>query len=425
MSDETAFDYKTIAETAYRNIKGYFDPTYYTESYWKLGNVFDTTTDYLAFARGQSDAQLAGLAYAKYQALIGRPGVVGQDAGCWYDDFGWWGIAGAKAYDKRFEGIFGDQQKNFQQVAWDCWTTMNVGKANAEWSYKGAPNVWDNRDNGHPDESYWNKKDNWATPRFGKGVGSGLQGVWQYDIFRDQRQNECSPSNPADPKTCDLGPFQDTVVNGLFLVLALRLINAGGSNASTLQPAKDVYGFLNAWFDATLKDDSLLLRFTPDTMLVRERVTTYAEIDGEFPSLDPHWNNNKDTCWAGDQGLIIGGLTDSYRLLNQNPVNNQLIRSIIFGVANYMSKNGVIQYNYQDLGDYGDYKCGVGVFMRYLLYAFIQNPDVRPNINNIKNLLLTTTNNMCQNAPNAADLFDNFNVLSTLTTARAIGVVQF
>lgn len=427
MSD-ISFDYKTIAETAYRNIKARFDSTQYTDSYWDLGNVFDTMTDYLAFAREQSDPEFAGLAYKKYLALVGSPNSPGQDAGCWYDDFAWWGIASAKAYDKTFDSIFGNWQKNFQDIALYCWKTMKDGKSNPEWSYKGAPNVWDNRDNGHPDEDYWNKKENWATPRFGNGVGSGLQGVWQYDIFRVERsQNECSPgaSNPADPKSCNLGPFQDTVVNGLFLVLALRLLKANSSSLPTRQSAKDEYGFLNAWFDDRLGSDSLLLRFSDNTMLVRERVTTYAEIDNEFPPIG-QWNESPDTCWAGDQGLIIGGLTDSDKWLFSTPNNYKVITSVILGVANHMSQNGVIQYHYDELGDPGDYKCGVGVFMRYLLYTFIQNPTpVRQTIAQIKNVLLTTTNNMCENASPYDDLFDNFNILSTLTTAKALGIVRF
>jgi hypothetical protein len=422
------FDYSKVAETAYTNLKSYFDASQSWGdygNYWKLGNAFDTATDYVVYC-GVPDSELAGLAYAKYQAVLEK----NPNSACWYDDYGWWGIASAKAFDPRYAAVFSGQESNFQSIAWDCWGTMNTGKSNPEWKYKGAPNAWNNRDDGNPDQSYWNNPENWATPRFNDGPGSGLQGVWQYDIFHEKRStNECSPSNPSDPNQCSLGPFQNTVVNGLYFVLAQRLLNAVAGDQSTLQPAKDLYGFLQAWFDMKLGNDSTLIRFASDAVLVRERVTTYAMLpSGNYPALK-EWNNTRDTCWAGDQGLIMSGLVDYLNINPQDPMCLSVSQAIVGGVVTHMTDlKGVIQYNYDELGDFGDYKCGVGVFMRYLLYAYNQPSSpikalVDENQYNIKSVLLATANDACQSTP--SDLFDNFNVLSILTTAKALGIVQF
>ncbi len=430
MSENTDYDYKVIAETAYQNIKLRFDPAIRTDSYWDLGNALDTATDYLLYARGQVDPAFIETAYKKYLALVGGSGVPGQDAGCWYDDFAWWGNASAKAFDKNFDAVFGNGKKVFQNIARECWRQMTVGMTKGQWVYRGASNVWDNRDNGTPDNDYWNKKENWATPRFDNGVGSGCHGVWQYDIFHEKReQGECSSSNPSDPNFFNLGPWQDTVVNALFFLLALKLNAARATNPqppidpSPYQPVRDEYGFLNAWFDAALEEQSLLLRFPGGELLVKERVTSYAEIDGAFPPVKL-WNDEADSCWAGDQGLVISGLLRYYSTFNQSNEIASQVRQILYGVARYMTEDNVIQYHHGAMGDPGDYECGVGVFMRNFLDAYVLQPNiVKPVINDLRDVILATTNSLCGTAPSS--LFDNLNLLSTLTTARYFGVIQF
>ena len=205
-------------------------------------------------------------------------------------------------------------------------------------------------------------------------MGSGLHGVWQYEIFREKRLNECSYYNPCDPKNVYLGPFQLTVVNALYFLLALRLFNVA-KNPSMRQPVLDEYGFLRAWFSDSLGADSLLLSFgdtaKPPALLVRERITTYAEIDGEYPPVK-QWYGMLGACWGGDQGLMIAALVELLQAFPDQSEAADWALSILKGVLTQMTQNQILQPNIGLMGDDADYKSGVGVFARCLLYAYSQ-----------------------------------------------------
>jgi hypothetical protein len=415
--------YSAAAKAAYAAMKDCFKKSDCGD-YWKLGNAFDTMTEYLRWWPA-TDSSLAQTVYKRYQVLLEPPICSKQRSDCWYDDFSWWGIASAKAFDPAYDSFFPASYKaQFQTIARETWTTVIKGKSNPDWTYKGAPNVWTNRDNGNPDKAYWDNKANWATPRFPKGV-------WQYDIFHVKREKcECSPgtSNPSDPNKADLGPFQNTVMNGLYWVLALRMYKFT-KGPSALDAAKAEYEFLKAWFDEKLGPDSLLLSSTnpnDPTKLVRERVPTYAELDGIYPkvkrwAVDPGW------CWGGDQGLILGGLVEYLNFANDQQIA-AWAQMILGGVATRMVKEKVVQPYYPDTppDDYQDYKCGNGVFMRYLLTSYVSpNSPIKVLIDqnkfNLRDVLLASAENACSAV--AGDLFDNLNVLSTLTTAKALKII--
>jgi hypothetical protein len=297
---------------------------------------------------------------------------------CWYDDYGWWGIASAKAFDDKYAKIFGSYRNQFQQIATECWNTMHTGKPDKNsYKYKGGPNVWDNRDDGKS-PGYFESAAGWAKPRFPKGV-------WQYDMFKDGRPKppECSPNNPSDPKECSLGPFQNTVMNGLYLVLALRLAQQGQSKGTTVQAARDEMAFLNDWFNLE-GDESLLQRFPhlEPSLLVRERVATYASADGNktFPKVKGYEAGGQ---WCGDQGLILGGLLDYLSVDPSDPEAQLRAISITRGVLLHMVDDlGVMPYSseFNDQGDPDDYSCGSGVFWRYLLHGFRQNAALRTEV---------------------------------------------
>ena len=182
---------------------------------WQIGNVFDTLTDFVVrFPDVESSpGEVVDAAFEQWGKVKGM---------CWYDDYGWWGIASAKAFEDKYVKVFGSHQEDFQQIATDCWDVMHTGKPDSympPYKYKGGPMVWENRDEGD-EPGYFSAPKTWAVPRF-----SG--GVWQYDMFKVERTDpnpqDCSPSNPSDPNIFKLGPFQNTVMNGLYLVLALRL----------------------------------------------------------------------------------------------------------------------------------------------------------------------------------------------------------
>jgi hypothetical protein len=380
-------------------------------NWWQIGNVFDTLTDYLLRypdAEKTITGRVVEIALDRYLKAA--------SSACWYDDYGWWGVASEKAFHSEFAQIFAGHDTTYQDIARQCWIVMNTGKPGA-YSYRGAPNAWENRENGSP-TGYFTAPDTWAVPRF-------TGGVWQWEIFKDRRATgECSPSNPSDPNTQTLGPFQLTVMNGLYLVLALRL---GDNGNGTAEAITNEMGFLNNWFDIDLQpgadDEGLLIRFPPSLTLVRERVPTYAFCAprGINPSVQP---NNAEAAWCGDQGLILGGLLDYQAAFNpsdQGPQQQAL--SIAGGVLAHMVKDQVVQPVLNITNDLNDYGCGSGVFWRYLLRGFQQNGALRDRIlawvqgDPTNNAVFRSAEFACNGVSPGNALFRDFNVLATLTAA--------
>jgi hypothetical protein len=400
--------YKSEASTTFSSLLKTFKGW---TNMWQIGNVFDTLTDYVVRF---PDAEPSPGAVAK--AALDR---WKNTEGCWYDDYGWWGIASAKAFDDRYASIFGPDRRVFQAMATHCWDVMHTGKPNkGAFSYKGGPSVWANRDEG-TQPGYFTSPDTWAEPRI-------AEGVWQYDMFNYMRLEECSPSNPSDPNQVTLGPFQLTVMNGLYLVLALRL-RLQGQGTGTDGAIKSEMGFLNAWFDLE-KDESLLWRFSDNGLLVRERVATYQKCDATN-SYPPVQGYHADGAWGGDQGLILGGLLDYLSVEPSDPVAQSRAISIARGVFSHMvDAQGVMPYStgFDVHYDADDYSCGMGVFWRYLLWGFGQNAELRKEV--LKWVAEDPENNeIYKSAENALSrerpgnaLFADFNILATLTAAIEI-----
>ena len=105
------------------------------DDYWELGHSFDTIVDY--FVNVSPDAKkAAGFAQTvleRYQSS--------QTNACWYDDYGWWGIAALRA--SQHQKLFGDAAADFAKICFEkgnprcCWTVMDAK----------APNVWQNNQN--------------------------------------------------------------------------------------------------------------------------------------------------------------------------------------------------------------------------------------------------------------------------------------
>lgn len=408
--------YKTQAATVFSNLLKTFKGW---NNGWQVGNVFDTLTDYvLRFPKAEPTPG------AVVQAAHERWGnSTLQGFMCWYDDWGWWGIASSKAFNSEYRNIFGTYASEFQKIAANCWNTMHTGqpfKHSGKYQYKGGPNVWENRDDGSR-PGYFSSREGWAVPRF-------LGGVWQYEMFYDSRPNppECSPSNPANPKECLLGPFQNTVMNGLYFVLALRLTLQGLSGGAP-QAVKTELKFLNDWF-ALQGDESLLQSFSDNSTLVRERVATYASYDGNktHPQVEGYLPDGE---WGGDQGLILGGLLDYLLLAPSSPVIQAQAISIARGVLLHMvdDQGIVMPYSsgFNNQGDPDDYSCGSGVFWRYLLRGFTQNGPLHKEVLNLiardpeNNAIYKSAENPYAYAP-GIELFKEFNALSVLLAAIVI-----
>lgn len=391
---------------------------------WQIGNVFDTLTDYLLRfpdAEQTIPGTVAEMALGRWTNAAGSM--------CWYDDYGWWGIASEKAFHTEYANIFADYAPTFQGIAKECWDIMNNGKPGKAYNYRGGPNVWDNRENGSPTD-YFTSPETWAVPRFAGGV-------WQYDMWRGGRpkDQECTPNKDkddngiSDPNDVELGPFQLTVMNGLYLVLALRL---GQNGNGTADAVRNELGFLKTWFNLDQQhpaEEGLLMTFpqAPTNMLtlVRERVGTYAYCDakGSYPSV---YGYSPGSAWCGDQGLILGGLLDYFLVDSSDSYPQTYAISITSGVFRQMVTDQVVQPTLNLDNDPDDYGCGSGVFWRYLLRGFRENPVLRQQVlgwvngDPQNNVVYRSAEHACAHGGRGNALFADFNVLATLTAAIEI-----
>ncbi|HYV12591.1 MAG TPA: hypothetical protein VE980_16950 [Pyrinomonadaceae bacterium] len=394
---------------------------------WQVGNVFDTLLEYVVryTAPNVSASEVVQTGLDQWKNV--------QSSMCWYDDYGWWGIAFAKAFDDKYADVFGAHRSECQALATHCWDLMHTGKPNApapfNYTYLGGPRVWDNRDEtGRP--GYFTSTLGWAQPRY-------QGGVWQYDLFASPRPQppECTPNKDSsndklrvsDPKLweCPLGPYQLTVMNGLYFVLALRLA-LQKQGTGTAAAAKTEHDFLKSWFSTT-GDESLLLSYSDGSLLVRERVATYDLLEGVYPQVEGYHSSD---AWCGDQGLMLGGLLDYLSFDSSNPDVESQATSIASGVLLHMvDDDGVMPYSngYDVHGDKDDYSCGSGVFWRYLLRGFHQNPTLHTKVldlvtsNPEKNAVFVSAEQAFVPVPsNGNKLFAYFNVLSVLMAALEI-----
>jgi hypothetical protein len=332
------------AKAQYEQLKKVWAGSY--SNYWTLGNSFDTVIDYFNTVDG-SDAQDFGpLVLPAYGRSLGYA--------CWFDDYGWWGIATLKAVQSgRFDNA---STRGFRTIHHLCWAAME----------KYGTKVWDNNA-GNPALAP-------LQPRFPGGV-------WNCDwsgtsMCGDKNNPPTLPSECSDnSQGGNLNGIQNTVTNGLFLVLALRLYEAT-SDPIFLQAAKREYQFLTSWFTVPTEPQNRLLWTLERGALVRERVANYLPNFGAVCGYSP------EMAWSGDQGIIAGGMVD---WMIANPADNnpnsaafKNAAGILKGVA--ASTSGALQpwIEGADLaGDPGDYSTGAGVFMRYLLYVDQKNAALR------------------------------------------------
>lgn len=317
-------------------------------TYWQLGHSFDTIIDY--FVLNPADAAGFGqIALDAYNRSTGNA--------CWYDDYGWWGIAALKA--SQHPDLFPIEGSTFKEKYGICWQMMD----------DHATAVWKNNGN-NPDFKV-------LQPRFDGGV-------WNCDWTKPngcagegQPPNNFPPNCGLNQQGANLPGIQNTVTNGLYLVLALRLGQWG--------PAKREYDFLSNWFNVSEPDDALLNRFDGGA-LVRERVGTYAsQNDGSYPCVCGY---QSELAWAADQGIILGGLVDRMSEVGSGspeyPGLLQLAKDIAAGVKSKSQSNGGILQAWVtgQGGDPGDYDTGVGAYMRYLLYVYQNNSDMQTYLRN-------------------------------------------
>lgn len=332
--------FKTAAQQTYQLLKAAFPSEQY---FWRCGHSFDTIVDYFTKVDSSDANNFSTIAIDKYKS----------QSGAWYDDFGWWGISGLKASEA---GIFGSNGSVFASIATACWTEM----------LDNAPYGWERADQ----KTY---------APYAPLVDGG---VWNHTVDLG-----CHPGG-----TDRLCGRQNTVTNGLYLVLAQRLSLDGKLPADLKYrvAANQEYHFLKTWFDLPLKPALVLMNhYLPDRAVVRERVSTFKQVTPSIPAAtDPAFRS--DLAWAGDQGLILGGLVDRMRIVGKAssdyPELLKTARKLMAGTREYLtaqtSEPGILKPWYPDPspgGDDDDYWTGPAVYMRYLLNAF-ENDDLRADL---------------------------------------------
>jgi hypothetical protein len=474
----TTDPYLDCAKQAYGALATAVD---YSNNYWRIGNVADSMFDFLAvlspedFARfnsieGNARGCTGSMTLAQYFACR-YPVYDQQSSGCWYNDYGWWGIAASKAFDPEYDRIFKDSyatQETFEQIARTAWGIFHDGKRDG--IHEGAPWGWENRENRTGFSRPWPEPvpDQLSPPRFEGGV-------WQYDLFTNPRTNaqhsvanwvappECS-GQTMNPVKTGLGPYQDTVVNGLYFVLAQRLLALDSANRADHEAAVTAeYGFLRSWFGydqgymlptvpgATCpfgcdNDKALLQLYPPPAQggatgspaLVYERVSTYGAPPHSTAPYPQVQNWKPTTFWAGDQGLVLGGLIDYARSHPDDAMSPEVAQMIVKGVMSQMagSDYGVTPWlPWSDDGggapggEPGDYESGSGILMRYLLYAYeaqfpgnpiptlVHSQEFQAFLRRAADTAYCHFNTF---RPGDNSTFPPFNLLATMVTARQL-----
>jgi hypothetical protein len=380
------------------------------DDYWELGHSFDTIVDY--FVNVSPDAaNAAGFAQTvleRYQAS--------QTNACWYDDYGWWGIATLKASQQ--QTLFGNAASAFSKICFDkdnprcCWTVMDAN----------APNVWQTNQN---------------DPRFAVLKPRFDGGIWNADWTRPDECGDVGPA-PGIPPNCssneqgkNLRGIQNTVTNCLYLVLAARLFLAT-LNKDYEAAARREWTFLENWWgqDVTEPAHKLLNKVGPGQFVARERVSTYAG-----PGFWIVCGYQPELAWAGDQGLFLGGLVDRMLIVGRDsPAYAGLLdlaKAIALGVKSQIDAHhgGILAawVTETDGGDPGDYNTGIAVYMRYLLYAYQAKDSsgrylLRDDLKNMGYVDFVCKNaaNVMKNYKNHSSVVDLTNDLATLVAAIVI-----
>ena len=379
---------------------------------WFQGNALDTMIDYIAVTQEKA----AGVELGNKIDQLWDDAV---KEGRWFDDFGWWGIAVLNAA-RHHELLGKTTADDYKQRAHDMLTQMSY-----------ASQAWDLYRN-HEYPIYQSDAacdtDRWLgyAPRFEGGVWNSLYGTADNcPTGIDPLTGDFFPS--GDPSEIQINPKQNTVTNGLHLVLCARYYRQFG-DAQVFDTADRAWSWFHNWMslsdvpidqclgmsnascndltDASLVKPSLL---DSDTNLVRERVGTFAFYDGCY-AIEPVYKcdrvNRDAMIWTGDQGLVVGAMVDLMHMEDvTNPPDTDSVKQILDGVLGYLTRNlkdspfdtlpeGVLRpwiyFNGWQEGCDGEgfqldkgnvnYKTGPGVFMRYLLYAYQNNEDLRDYI---------------------------------------------
>jgi len=380
---------------------------------WYQGNALDTMIDYIAIT--QDDA--LGVELGKEIDELWPDAI---KEGRWFDDFGWWGIAILNAA-RNYELLGKTSVDDYKQNAHEMLDKMIY-----------ASQVWElyQAHQSPPYQKYAEcDTDRWLAyaPRFEGGVWNSLYGLKWGNCPTDIDPSTGDNYPSGDPSDIYINPKQNTVTNGLHLVLSARYYRQF-DDEQVFKTADNAWSWFNNWLslpdipvdqclgmpnshcddltDANVVKPSLL---DSNTNLVRERVGTFALYNGCY-AIDPVYKcssvNKNAMIWTGDQGLVTGAMVDLMDMEGvTDPPDSDSVKHILNGILNHLTQSqkdcpydslpeGVLRpwiyFNGWQKGCDGEgfqldnggenYKTGPGVFMRYLLYAYQNNEDLKDYI---------------------------------------------
>lgn len=418
---QTTDPFKQEAENLFNIIHPLWTGAY---NVWRTACAMDTLLDYFAVCEVDPSPYKTDALNALDPTQLGN----------WWDDFGWIGIVALRAAE---QNIFQESSNDFLKIAINSWAYMygpNWSKSNTAiypftddslpgWKQFakdhegrpnfGAPNVWDNIAQTWTDKPISKADQAKRRPRYSPG------GAWN-SVITDTKSPLLSETYSGEDN--NLAPMQNTVTNGLYTILTLRIYQASqnpifkdvfvestlDTDACWLAWTNQIDWF-NQWMLKTTPVDQSLLMGLGDTSsaLVRERVSTFDE-----------WNNvmywdaayRKNLAWTGDQGLLLGVLREGQATGYKSHVLG-FYPEIVSGVfkegyhpRTYGSSiTGDFLVPWMEIGaddpfnvlspggDDSDYQTGNGIFMRYLLQAYNADSSL---VQPYKDYIINTANNI-------------------------------
>jgi len=334
-------DYRKAAEREYEKLLDAWlyqgDQEYNHVLMWYQGNALDTLIDYVSITQDTKKGHDLGKNIIDLWPHR-------EEQGAWWDDFGWWGIALLNAAQNH--SILEQKEATYMNAAASC-LQDHMDQATQVWAMANEGDCVPCIHTSPPD---WYRFE----PRFTGGVwNTAFAGLnTGTDI-----QKSCRPSDPDIPigtpeDDCSLlTPLQNTVTNGLYLVLNTRYYQ---QNPQIRETRRDrtlaIYGWFKNWMDLEDKAVSLCSEnkvkpslLNSATGLVRERVGTYAYTQDtkESPACftGVKWYE-QDLSWAGDQGIVLGGLVDilNSSLTEDNKWLLEKAKGILDGVKDHMTE---------------------------------------------------------------------------------------
>ena len=269
----------------------------------------------------------------------------------WFDDFGWWTIATARAAGLLSGHLLTDQQTKLKNIISESWSQFTGT----------APFVWDR----------CTKNDQNQFDRCGPFIFGGVwNGYWTGTVLAETEKK--GPAD-GDPHAKTLLGKQNTVTNAVYLLSAQAVEDDDRANME--------FAFLDKWFRMRSVPLWVPLWWQVDdkAALVRERVSIYNDrgtTSVRAPGFDEQW------AWTGDQGLIIGALVgkatqDASADVRKTLVNRavQLLEGVKLKlvdknkILNNWTLTGTVpsDNDYRADANYDDYSTGSGVFWRYVL----------------------------------------------------------